>query len=294
MKKSPEGIDQIAAALAAAQGAMTNPKKDRGAGGEGKGGGGGKSWRYATLDALIDAARSALSANGIGFTQAPEVNADGQIVVTTILMHSSGQWLETEIPVILGREFNVQQMGSAITYAKRYAFGATVGLTADEDDDGAAAMDTGAGSYVRDRVANATRDALRQGAQGGQGRRQADARPNPGPAASPPPPQAQRPQEAEGDGADTGRHFILTFPPDTFTGRVVERKFKANGAGARDFLTNLIRGLGTNRKLIEIQENRDAVQAIRGWAATDPERSWAIDLITDAETLAATPMEVGQ
>lgn len=290
MKKSPEGIDQIAAALAAAQGAMTNPKKDRGAGGEGKGGGGGKSWRYATLDALIDAARSALSANGISFTQAPEVNADGQIVVTTILMHSSGQWLETEIPVILGREFNVQQMGSAITYAKRYAFGATVGLTADEDDDGAAAMDTGAGSYVRDRVANGARDGYRQGAQGGQGRRQAERQADTPTSPPSPPEPAQRPQ----DTTTGGRHFVLSFPPDTFTGRVVERKFPANGAGARDFLTNLIRGLGTNRKLLEIQENKDAVQAIRGYAATDPARSWAIDLITEAETLAAKPLEMGQ
>lgn len=293
MKKSPEGIDQIAAALAAAQGAMTNPKKDRGAGGEGKGGGGGKSWRYATLDALIDAARAALSANGISFTQAPEVNADGQIVVTTLLMHASGQWLETEIPVILGREFNVQQMGSAITYAKRYAFGATVGLTADEDDDGAAAMDTGAGSYVRDRVANATREGYRQGVQG---RRQAEAPDTTGPGPLPPPPPGvRRLQEGEQrpqDVATGGRHFVLSFPPDTFTGRVVERKFSANASGARDFLTNLARGLGTNRKLLEIQENKDAVQAIRGWAATDPERSWAIDLITEAETLAAKPLEI--
>jgi hypothetical protein len=276
-----EQIDKFAEALAKAQGAMRNPGRDRPVEVETKTGSK-YSFKYATLDALIDAARAALSENAIAWMQAPEHSEKGVLVVTTLLMHASGQWVETEIPVVLGREFSAQQMGSAITYAKRYAFGAAVGLTGDEDDDGGLA----AGNFVRDRVKGATQQGYRQGTQMAQGARQAGRQAD-APTSPPSPPVP--PQE----GAQGGRHFVLSFPPDTFTGRVVERKFPANGNGARDFLTNLIRGLGTNRKLIDIQENKDAVQAIRAWAASDPERnSWAIDLITEAETLAAKPMDL--
>jgi len=278
-------IDKFAEALAKAQGAMKNPGRDRPVEVQTKTGGK-YTFKYATFDALIDAARAALSENAIAWMQAPEYSQKGPLVVTTLLMHASGQWVETEIPVVLDREYTAQQMGSAITYAKRYAFGAAVGLTGDEDDDGGLA----AGNFVRDRVANAGRDGQRQGAQGGQGRRQAERQADTPTSPPSPPVPAQRPQDA----ATGGRHFVLSFPPDTFTGRVVERKFPANGTGAKDFLTNLIRGLGTNRRLIDIQENKDAVQAIRAWAATDPERGWAIDLITEAETLAAEPMELPQ
>jgi len=277
-----EQIDKFAEALAKAQGTMRNPGRDRPVEVETKSGAK-YTFKYATLDALIDAARAALSENAIAWMQAPEYSEKGVLVVTTLLMHASGQWIETEIPVVLGREFSAQQMGSAITYAKRYAFGAAVGLTGDEDDDGGLA----AGNFVRDRVKGAAQQGYRQGAQAGQGARQAGRQADT--ASSQPSPPVPTPQE----GTSGGRHFVLSFPPDTFTGRVVERRFPANGNGAREFLTNLIRGLGTNRKLIDIQENKDAVQAIRAWAASDPERnSWAIDLIVEAETLAAKPMDL--
>ena len=86
--------------------------------------------RYADLSDIIDVIRDPLSQNGLAFSQL--VNAG---VLTTILMHESGQSLTAETSLMIDKQ-TMQGMGSAITYARRYALSAILGIAADDDDDG--------------------------------------------------------------------------------------------------------------------------------------------------------------
>lgn len=87
--------------------------------------------RYADLSAVRDATVPALSKNGLTITQAPGFSEQG-LVLYTRLAHANGEWLEAEYPLVIG---NPQQMGSALTYARRYCWAAICGIAADEDDD---------------------------------------------------------------------------------------------------------------------------------------------------------------
>lgn len=129
MNKS-DSIAELAAALAKAQGQMSPAKMD--------------SVnpflknRYANLGDVIQAARKPLSDNGLSFSQHPVV-LEGYVKVTTILMHSSGQWIESEItlPVDNSKGLSLaQSMGAIITYLRRYSISAILGIYADEDTDG--------------------------------------------------------------------------------------------------------------------------------------------------------------
>jgi len=97
--------------------------------------------RYADLGAVWDACRDALQANGLSVTQFPGIQeADGGVplaTVTTILLHSSGQWLQGTAGAPLKSQ-DPQGVGSAITYLRRYALAAVMGIV-QEDDDGNAA-----------------------------------------------------------------------------------------------------------------------------------------------------------
>lgn len=95
--------------------------------------------RYAGLAEFVSAAREALSANGLAVIQAPDQRR-GSFVLVTRLTHTSGQWFESHYP--LPAQGNPQQLGSAITYARRYALAAMLCLVADADDDGEAAKET--------------------------------------------------------------------------------------------------------------------------------------------------------
>jgi hypothetical protein len=98
--------------------------------------------KYATLDACIDATRSALAENGLCVVQ--PVTMDGAVMVlTTRLMHDSGDEIVSVYPVVPVKA-DPQGFGSAITYARRYAYCAILGLVADEDDDGNAGSHSGA------------------------------------------------------------------------------------------------------------------------------------------------------
>lgn len=119
-----EQIDEISAALAKAQSAMENPTANR-INPHFKS-------RYVDLAALVDAIRKPLSANGLAITQLMEIRETG-MVMRTILMHTSGQWLASEYP--LPNTARPQEMGSAQTYARRYSLSALVCNAADEDDD---------------------------------------------------------------------------------------------------------------------------------------------------------------
>lgn len=94
---------------------------------------------YASLENVIDAAKAPLQSAGLAFTQAPGALVDGAIEVTTMLMHTSGQWLRSTLHVPLQKR-DPQGVGSAITYGCRYALMATLGLPP-VDDDGESAMD---------------------------------------------------------------------------------------------------------------------------------------------------------
>lgn len=89
--------------------------------------------RYATLENVIDAAKTPLQSAGLAFTQAPGAIVDGSVEITTMLMHSSGQWLRSTLHVPLSKR-DAQAVGSAITYGCRYALMATLGLPPVDDD----------------------------------------------------------------------------------------------------------------------------------------------------------------
>lgn len=134
--QTSEQINELATALAKAQGAIKGAIKDAE----------NPHFRskYADLASVWDACRVALSSNGLAVLQAPRgaVNEAGWVVeVETRLLHASGQWMGDTITVPVGKP-DAQGLGSALTYARRYALASFVGV-APEDDDGNAAVNKG-------------------------------------------------------------------------------------------------------------------------------------------------------
>lgn len=92
---------------------------------------------YSTLSDVWDAIRDPLTKNGLSVIQMTSVNNNG-IVLNTVIMHSSGESVQGELPVApVGTA--PQPLGSAMSYARRYALLSAVGGSVDDDDDGAAA-----------------------------------------------------------------------------------------------------------------------------------------------------------
>ena len=90
---------------------------------------------YATLDNIIDEVRPILSEFGLNILQLP--SSDGEhIKISTLLMHESGEWLESDGLTMKPVKNDPQGMGSAITYARRYALQSFLSLNTGEDDDG--------------------------------------------------------------------------------------------------------------------------------------------------------------
>jgi hypothetical protein len=102
--------------------------------------------KYADLASCWDACRKQLAANGLSVIQTTRMADQGLVLVTT-LAHSSGEWIAGEMPVLIAvqgksgefKEITPQAQGSGITYARRYALAAIVGL-AQVDDDAEAAQ----------------------------------------------------------------------------------------------------------------------------------------------------------
>jgi hypothetical protein len=134
---SDDSIAELSAALAKAQGAFAPVTKSKTA--QVRSDKGNYSYTYSTLDELIAATRPALSANGLACVQ--HARTDGQrVVVVTELLHTSGQRLAfPEIMIALPAGGTPQSIGSALTYARRYSLSASLGVAAEEDDDGQAA-----------------------------------------------------------------------------------------------------------------------------------------------------------
>jgi hypothetical protein len=124
MERSPE-IDALAAALAKAQGAMANAEKDAT--------NPFLKTRYTTLGSVWNCCREPLSANGLAVSQGVLL-APGVATITTLLMHSSGQSLQSVLSLPV-KGATAQDAGAAITYARRYALSAMVGVAPEDDGD---------------------------------------------------------------------------------------------------------------------------------------------------------------
>lgn len=138
MHQSSERIGAIAAALARAQAELTNPEKtltaiirapfpreeDR-------------TFRYASLASGLDIVRKTLSQQEIATVQTTRIEpSTGQIHLTTLLAHSSGEWIASDWPVCASKDTEApHRMGAALTYARRYALFALVGIAGEDDLD---------------------------------------------------------------------------------------------------------------------------------------------------------------
>jgi hypothetical protein len=133
-----ESIGTIAAALAKAQAELTNPEKslvatirspfprkeDR-------------TFRYAPLSSGLDIVRKGLGRHEIATIQTTAIDQDaGLLRLTTVLAHSSGEWISSEWPVCAIADIaSAQRMGAALTYARRYALFTLVGIAGEDDLD---------------------------------------------------------------------------------------------------------------------------------------------------------------
>jgi hypothetical protein len=93
--------------------------------------------KYADLAAVVKAASPILAKHGLSVVQLPGYE-DGVDVLTTRLLHSSGEWIESTGRMLLTKQ-DSQGWGSAVTYARRYSYSAALGLVTEVDDDGNAA-----------------------------------------------------------------------------------------------------------------------------------------------------------
>ena len=152
-KMQSESIAALAAALSKAQADITGALKDSSNPFF-------KS-KYADLASCWDACRKQLAANNLAVIQTTEVTEGGTVLVTT-LAHSSGEWMRGTLPVVT-KDNGPQAQGSGITYARRYALAAIVGL-AQIDDDAEAAQARGFVNNPRGDLGQSvdakTRDAL--------------------------------------------------------------------------------------------------------------------------------------
>lgn len=137
MVRTSADLNKLAEALAAAQAKFPAISKERTARVESrKGEGSSYSYHYADLSDVLAAVRPHLAEHGLAILQ--PMAWSGSPWLVTRLIHSSGQWIESVYR--LTEYERPQDMGSAITYARRYAITALLGIAAEEDDDGARAQ----------------------------------------------------------------------------------------------------------------------------------------------------------
>ncbi len=130
MNLQSEQINELADALSKAQGQIEGATKDS------------KNpffkSSYADLHSVMAAAREPLASNGLSVVQPTQV-IDGQLCLITILMHKSGQWIKSIMPLVLVKQ-DPQSVGSALTYFRRYCYASLCGV-AQMDDDCESAME---------------------------------------------------------------------------------------------------------------------------------------------------------
>jgi hypothetical protein len=91
--------------------------------------------KYASLGAITEATRPVLAKHGLAYTQGMAI-VDGVQVMFTRIIHQSGQWMEDGGYALNPSKNDPQGMGSAVTYARRYTIGSTLGIITEDDDDG--------------------------------------------------------------------------------------------------------------------------------------------------------------
>jgi hypothetical protein len=151
-----ESIKELATALAKAQAALRPAVKDA-LNPHFKS-------KYADLGAVWEACREPLSTNGLSVVQLPADCEAGRLALTTMLLHSSGEYLSTTYSLKLQQD-TAHGAGSALTYLRRYALAALVGVVADEDDDG-----NSASHQPQQQIRNAPQSPQRQPARTQQAR----------------------------------------------------------------------------------------------------------------------------
>ena len=138
MPPSAETIGALAAALAKAQAELTNPEKSltatlpAGSPGEAD-----RTFRYAPLASGLDIVRKCLGRHEIAVVQTTAIDQEAGLVrLTTMLAHASGEWLSSDWPVCaIAETASPHRMGAALTYARRYALFAIVGIAGEDDLD---------------------------------------------------------------------------------------------------------------------------------------------------------------
>lgn len=135
MPNRSETIGTLVKALTAARGAMKPIQKGHKADIPTKNGGK-FSYSYADLADVLEAISGPLAANGLAIIQT--TRTDGGFRLVTTLAHHSGEWIEGEMP-LPGEDGDARSLGSWLTYLRRYAVCALVGVAAEDDDDAAQA-----------------------------------------------------------------------------------------------------------------------------------------------------------
>jgi hypothetical protein len=138
MQRSSASIAALATALAKAQIELTNPEKSLIGTIEPQGGeGGARQFRYAPLSSGLEIVRKALGQHEIATVQTTVIDpATGIVNLTTMLAHSSGEWIASDWPVCpIAETARPHRMGAALTYARRYALFTLVGVAGEDDLD---------------------------------------------------------------------------------------------------------------------------------------------------------------
>lgn len=128
-----ESLGEIAKALAKAQAEIRNAVKT-GVNPHFKN-------HYAPLEEVVQVAKDTLPKYGLSFIQGAEPSEGDLLLLSTMILHTSGEWLESTLAMRPVRN-DPQGIGSCITYARRYALAAMCGIASEEDDDGNAASET--------------------------------------------------------------------------------------------------------------------------------------------------------
>jgi hypothetical protein len=138
MQRSSGSIASLAAALAKAQGELVNPEKSLTATIRSDGPGRAEqTFRYASLASGLDIVRKTLGQHEIAIVQTTAIDqAAGVVNLTTVLAHSSGEWIASDWPVCaIADTATPHRMGAALTYARRYALFTLVGIAGEDDLD---------------------------------------------------------------------------------------------------------------------------------------------------------------
>jgi hypothetical protein len=138
MQRSSQSIAALATALAKAQIELANPEKSLVGTIEPQGGeGGARQFRYAPLSSGPEIVRKTLGQHEIATVQTTAIDQTAGIVnLTTVLAHSSGEWIASDWPVCpIAETARPHRMGAALTYARRYALFTLVGIAGEDDVD---------------------------------------------------------------------------------------------------------------------------------------------------------------